>query len=333
MADSLERLHRFAASVKADGFTDVVLLGMGGSSLAPEVLRGVLGAATGWPRLHVLDSTDPAAIRATATPPEQTLYLLSSKSGTTIEPDVLAAHFRRTLEDAGVRSWAGHFAAITDEGTDLARRARTEGFRDVFINPADIGGRYSALSFFGLVPAALMGLDIAALLGWGLAMLADSESDDEEDATNPSVLLGLAIAGAALAGRDKLTLLLPPALEPFGLWVEQLVAESTGKQDTGIVPIAGEPLAEPSAYGDDRFFVRLRLHGPYAETARDADIDELKAAGHPVAEIELAEPAALGRNSSDGRSHRYRGRAPPHQSVRRTRCSTGQGRDTHLLDR
>jgi len=294
MADSLERLHRFAASVKADGFTDVVLLGMGGSSLAPEVLRGVLGAATGWPRLHVLDSTDPDAIRAAATPPEHTLYLLSSKSGTTIEPDVLASHFRRTLEDAGVQSWARHFAAITDEGTDLARRARTEGFRDVFINPADIGGRYSALSFFGFVPAALMGLDIAALLGWGLAMLADSESDDDEDATNPSVLLGLAIAGAALAGRDKLTLLLPPALEPFGLWVEQLVAESTGKQDTGIVPVAGEPLAEPSAYSDDRFFVRLRLHGSYAEKARDADIDELKAAGHPVAEIELAEPAALG---------------------------------------
>jgi len=146
MADSLGRLQKFAASVKEDGFTDVMLLGMGGSSLAPEVFRGVFGAAPGWPRLHMLDSTDPAAVRAAATAPERTLYVLSSKSGTTIEPHVLAAHFRRTLEEAGVRPSAGHFAAITDEGTDLARRARTEGFRDVFLNPADIGGRYSAVS-------------------------------------------------------------------------------------------------------------------------------------------------------------------------------------------
>src|SRR2546427_890869 len=294
MADSLGRLQKFASSVKVDGFTDVVLLGMGGSSLAPEVLRAVFGAAPGWPRLHVLDSTDPAAVRAAATAPERTLYVLSSKSGTTIEPHVLAAHFRRTLEEAGVRPSAGHFAAITDEGTDLARRARTEGFRDVFLNPADIGGRYSALSFFGLVPAALIGLDIASLVGWGLAMLSDSESGDKKAATSPSVALGLAIAGAALAGRDKLTLVLPAALEPFGLWVEQLIAESTGKDGTGVVPIAGETLAETSTYGSDRFFVRVRLHGSYADTMRDADIGELKAADLPIAEIELAEPAALG---------------------------------------
>src|SRR5438876_4758485 len=294
MADSLGRLQKFASSVKVDGFTDVVLLGMGGSSLAPEVLRAVFGAAPGWPRLHVLDSTDPSAVRAAATAPARTLYILSSKSGTTIEPNVLAVHFRRTLEEAGVRPPAGHFVAITDEGTDLARRARTEGFRDVFINPADIGGRYSALSFFGLVPAALMGLDIASLVGWGLAMLSDSESGDDKPATSPSAALGLAIAGAALAGRDKLTLVLPAALEPFGLWVEQLIAESTGKDGTGVVPIAGETLAEPSTYGSDRFFVRVRLHGSYADTMRDADIGELKAADLPIAEIELAEPAALG---------------------------------------
>jgi glucose-6-phosphate isomerase len=294
MADSLGRLQEFAASVKEDGFTDVVLLGMGGSSLAPEVLRAVFGAAPGWPRLHVLDSTDPASVRAAATAPARTLYILSSKSGTTIEPNVLAAYFRRTLEEAGVRPPAGHFVAITDEGTDLARRARTEGFRDVFINPADIGGRYSALSFFGLVPAALMGLDIASLVGWGLAMLSDSESGDEKPATSPSAALGLAIAGAALAGRDKLTLVLPAALEPFGLWVEQLIAESTGKDGTGVVPIAGETLAEPPTYGSDRFFVRVRLHGSYADTMRNADIGDLKAADLPIAEIELAEPAALG---------------------------------------
>ena len=225
MADS-ERL-RLRRVGQADGFLMSCRSAWVARASRPKCFAEVLGAATAWLRLHVLDST--VCRHRAAAHPEHTLYVLSSKSGTTIEPDVLASHFRRTLEDAGVRAWAGHFAAITDEGTDLARRARTEGFRDVFINPADIGGRYSALSFFGLVPAALMGLDIAALLGWGLAMLSDSDSDDEEDATNPSVLLGLAIAGAALAGRDKLTLLLPPALEPFGLWVEQLVASPESK--------------------------------------------------------------------------------------------------------
>src|SRR5207249_2179277 len=169
------RLVTFASSVKDDGFTDVVLLGMGGSSLAPEVFRGVLGVAPGWPRLHMLDSTDPAAIRAATTTPDRTLYLIASKSGTTIEPNSLAAHFRRVLEDAGILRWADHFVAITDEGTELARRARAEGFRDLFINPGDIGGRYSALSFFGLVPAALMGQNIGALVGWAIAMLSASE--------------------------------------------------------------------------------------------------------------------------------------------------------------
>ena len=294
MADSIGRLHTFAASVKRDGFTDVVLLGMGGSSLAPEVLRAVLGVAPGWPRLHVLDSIDPAAIGAAATSPERTLYVVSSKSGTTIEPNVLAAHFRRTLEEAGIGRWADHFVAITDEGTALARRAAAEGFRDLFVNPADVGGRYSALSFFGLVPAALMGLDIASIVGWGVAMLSASEQGAGEVATNPAAALGLAIAGAALAGRDKLTLLVPTPLEPFGLWIEQLIAESTGKQGAGIVPIVGETRADPGSYGSDRFFVRLRLHGSYAEELRDADVRDLKAARQPIAEIELREPSALG---------------------------------------
>src|SRR5207247_441458 len=191
--DQLERLSTFAQSVKRDGFTDVVLLGMGGSSLAPEVLRAVLGVAPGWPRLHMLDSTDPDAIRQATTPPEHTLYLLASKSGTTIEPNSLAAYFQHALVDAGARRWADHFVAITDEGTELAQRARSEGFRDLFINPADIGGRYSALSFFGLVPAALMGQDVGALLGWALAMLSASEADSGTPLANPSVALGLAI--------------------------------------------------------------------------------------------------------------------------------------------
>lgn len=294
MADSLDRLETFAESVRRDGFAHVVLLGMGGSSLAPEVLRAVLGVAPGWPAFHMLDSTDPVAIRAIVTPPERTLYLLASKSGTTIEPNALAAHFRHVLEEARVSRWADHFVAITDEGTPLAARARTEGFRDLFLNPSDIGGRYSAMSFFGLVPAALMGLNVAGLVGWALAMIAACEPGFGAAAAKPAAGLGLAMGVGALIGRDKLTLLLPPSLEPFGLWVEQLVAESTGKQGKGIVPIAGEPLAEPPAYGPDRLFVRLRLHGSYAEEMRDTDVRDLKASGAPVAELDLPEPSALG---------------------------------------
>ena len=294
MADSLDRLRTFAAGVQRDGFDDVVLLGMGGSSLAPEVLRAVLGVAPGWPRLHMLDSTDPAAIRAIRTTPDTTLYVIASKSGTTIEPNSLAAYFRQTLIDARVPNWADHFVAITDEGTALAERARREHFRDLFINPGDIGGRYSAMSFFGLVPAALMGQNVGSIVGWAIAMLSAAEPGFGTGLANPAVGLGLAIASAARAGRDKLTLVLPTALEPFGLWVEQLIAESTGKQGHGIVPIAGETLGAPEVYGSDRFFVRLRLHGSFAEEMRDTDVRDLKAANLPAAEIELAEPSALG---------------------------------------
>ena len=300
MADSLDRLRTFAAGVTRDGFTDVVLLGMGGSSLAPEVLRSVVGTAPGWPRLLMLDSTDPAAIRAAATPPAHTLYLLASKSGTTIEPNALAAHFRHSLEAAGVARWSDHFVAITDEGTELARRARAEEFREIFINPSDIGGRYSALSFFGLVPAALMGQDIAALAGWGLAMLSSAGAsagrvlDTSAVADNPAVGLGLMLGAAARDGRDKLTLLLPAELEPFGLWVEQLVAESTGKNGVGIVPIAGETAASPSRYGNDRLFVDVRRRRADGDATGDSRIGELEAAGHPTATIEWDELPALG---------------------------------------
>ena len=293
MADSLPRLEAFASAIRRDGMTDVVLLGMGGSSLAPEVLRAVLGVAPDWPRFHMLDSTDPAAVRAVATVPARTLYILASKSGTTIEPNSLAAHFRHVLEER-VPRWNDHFVAITDEGTALARRARNEHFREVFINPTDIGGRYSALSFFGLVPAALMGQNVAAIVGWALAMLSACEPGFGDVTTQPAAALGLAMGAAARAGRDKLTLLLPKALEPFGLWVEQLVAESTGKQGVGVIPIAGEPLGPPEVYGSDRFFVRLRLHGSYAEEMRDTDVRDLKEAGAPIGEIDLPEPSALG---------------------------------------
>jgi glucose-6-phosphate isomerase/transaldolase/glucose-6-phosphate isomerase len=293
MADALERLEAFAGRVKTDGFTDVVLLGMGGSSLAPEVLRAVLGVAPGWPRLHMLDSTDPDAVRAVAPPPATTLFLLASKSGTTIEPNSLAAHFRQTLADAGIASWADHFVAITDPDTELDRRARSERFRDVFLNPADIGGRYSALSFFGMVPAALMGQDLRAIIGWGLAMLAAADPEDGSVNDNPAVALGLAIGAGAVDRRDKLTLIVPESFAAFGLWVEQLIAESTGKSGAGIVPIAGEPPAEPAAYGNDRLFARVRVQGAAGEDRRDATVRSLSTFA-PVVEIDLPEPAALG---------------------------------------
>ena len=294
MADAIDRLQTFAASIKDGGFTDIVLLGMGGSSLAPEVLRAVIGVAPGWPRFHMLDSTDPAAVRAAATPPDRTLYVIASKSGTTIEPNSLAAHFRKRLEDAGVSQWADHFVAITDEATELDRRARAEHFRDVFINPSDIGGRYSALSFFGMVPAALMGQDVAEIIGWSLAMLAAAEPGAAAAVANPAVALGLVMGVGAGEGRDKLTVIAPGALDAFGLWIEQLIAESTGKGGTGIVPIAGEPLADPSAYGSDRLFVHMRVHGAPDEGSRDAAVRAIKAAQMPVVDIDVAEPAALG---------------------------------------
>jgi len=294
MADAVPRLVEFGERVKHDGFTDVVLLGMGGSSLAPETLRGVLGVAPAWPRFQVLDSTDPAAVLAASTTPKTTLYLLASKSGTTIEPNSMAAYFRHRLEESRAPRWGDHFVAITDAGTELDKHARAEGFRDLFINPSDIGGRYSAVSYFGLVPAALMGLDVAAIVAWAQAMLAAAEPGFETAAANPAVALGLAMGAGARAGRDKLTLIVPPALEPFGLWVEQLVAESTGKKGSGVVPIAGEPLAEPATYGTDRLFVRIRLDESSDEESRDVEVRRLKDSGAPVVEIDLAETSALG---------------------------------------
>jgi transaldolase / glucose-6-phosphate isomerase len=294
MADSVDRLRTFADGIKRSGFTDVVLLGMGGSSLAPEVLRAAIGIAPGWPRLHMLDSTDPAAVRSVAATPRDTLYLLASKSGTTIEPNSLAAHFRQRLLDTRVPSWADHFVAITDAGTELERRARSEQFRDLFINPSDIGGRYSALSFFGMVPAALMGQDVAAILGWSIAMLAASEPGGPPAIATPAVALGLVMGACARAGRDKLTMIAPPALDAFGLWIEQLIAESTGKHGTGIVPIAGEPLAAPDVYGIDRLFVRMRVPAAADEEARDAGLRAIESTRAPVVEIDLPEPVALG---------------------------------------
>lgn len=295
MLTETPRLRSFAQGVRDDGFTDVVLLGMGGSSLAPEVLRTVAHVQPGWPRFTVVDTVNPDHLRGINVPPARTLFLLASKSGSTIEPNVLAAHFRQRLIDAGITAWGRHFVAITDPGTALDTRATTEHFRDVFRNPADIGGRYSALSFFGLVPAALMGLDITRLLDEGREMLA-AASADADLLRNPALGLGVIMGTAATHGRDKLTLIVPPMLEPFGLWIEQLVAESTGKEGHGIVPIVGEPIGLASAYGDDRVIVRLRVANASGEheSVVDGLTSTLLTRGTPVVEIAMSEVSALG---------------------------------------
>lgn len=258
MVPQLPRLRACAQSVRDAGITDVVLLGMGGSSLGPEVLRNVFGAASGFPRFRVLDSVDPDAVRDALDQAATSLFMLASKSGTTIEPNSMAAEAERRLRLAGITETGSRFIAITDEHTALHARALEHRFRDVFINPADIGGRYSVLSLFGLVPAAIMGIDVDALMAAAQTMRDACRASDPR--TNPGLALGAAMAAAALTGRDKLTLRMPDQLESFGLWVEQLVAESTGKQGKGVVPIAGEPLEVP--LGDDRFLVSVTLPTP-----------------------------------------------------------------------
>jgi glucose-6-phosphate isomerase len=281
----LPRLRAFADAVRRDGFTHVVLLGMGGSSLAPEVLRQVLAAQNSTPSFHVLDSVDPEAVRAAMAHAATSLFIVASKSGSTIEPTTMAAEAKRRVIEAGHTQWASRFVAITDEGTGLHRSATADGFRDVFVNPSDIGGRYSALSLFGMVPAALMGLDLDRLLAGARAMESACRIAQSRD--NPGLALGAVMNAGFERGRDKMTLLLPKRLESFGLWVEQLVAESTGKHKKGIVPIAGES----AEMGDDRVVVVVRVGD---DTPEPAVLDRAKASGAPLVTIQLPDVYALG---------------------------------------
>ena len=287
IAPNIERLKAFAASVRDQGFTDVVLLGMGGSSLAPEVLRRVLGVAPGYPRFRMLDSIDPDAVRAAMDQAGTSLFILASKSGSTIEPNVMAAEARRRVLAAGHPHWGPRFAAITDEGTPAHHRAVEEGFRDIFINPSDIGGRYSALSFFGMVPAAVMGADLDRIVSRAREM--EAACRDAGAADNPGLALGALMAAGASNGRDKLTLLLPDRLQSLGLWIEQLVAESTGKEGVGVVPIAGEPLSTP--LGIDRLAVSFAIGDTPDEQAR-AIAEAAKTV--PAARISLPDVEAIG---------------------------------------
>ncbi len=292
MRDEAPRIQEWAAGLAGSRVADVVLLGMGGSSLAPEVFARTFPRDAARPRLHVLDSTSPAWIRrvTAAVDPERLHVIVASKSGTTIEVDTLAAHFRELVQRRLGGDWPSRFTAITDPGTPLDRAATAEGYRAVWRNPADIGGRFSALSFFGLVPAAAIGVDIARVLG-GAEAMADACAG--EPAANPGAVLGALLATGVRSGRDKLTLVASRELASFGLWVEQLLAESTGKDGTGVVPVVDEPAGTEDAAGADRVFVALGLEGA-GDDAFAGRVDGIRRAGGPLLELSLPGRDALG---------------------------------------
>jgi transaldolase/glucose-6-phosphate isomerase len=289
--DQIDDLEAFAAAVAEEGYTDAMLLGMGGSSLAPEVLRRSYGAAAqhGRLRLHVLDSTDPGAVLAQerAVDLEHTLFVVSTKSGGTIETLSLFEHFW------SLRPHGEQFVAITDPGSSLQALAAERGFRRTFCNDPDVGGRYSALTLFGLVPAALTGVDLETLLeGAGVAAEACSVGSTVDG--NSGLWLGASLAALALQGRDKLTFVVNEKIGSFGLWIEQLVAESLGKHGKGILPVTDEPLGDPEVYGEDRVFAYLRDSEDPNE-ALDAAVRALADAGQPTVTLSASGPADLGR--------------------------------------
>jgi len=292
--DEVHGLIEFVNELRVEGFRSAVLLGMGGSSLAPEVMAAILGTRPGYLDLHVLDSTDPAAVAAVeaALDLESTLFVVASKSGGTTETACFHAYFYERLREHCGEHAGQHFVAITDEGSSLEAEALDEGFRAIFLNPSDIGGRYSALSFFGMVPAALIGVDLERLLD-GVRAMAVACGPDVPAAQNPALRLGAAMGELALRGRDKLTLVFDPPLAPLGAWVEQLVAESTGKEGTGVLPVDLEELGPAGAYGADRVFAALRLAGA-TDAGSAAALEALRDAGHPVLEHEIADVHDLG---------------------------------------
>jgi len=293
MLDVAGELEAFAKSLRdAKRFSHVMVCGMGGSSLCPEVLRQTFGKQNDFPELLVLDSTDPDAIQnlAKQIDIQHCLFIIASKSGTTTEP--LSFHKYWYHELAQKSDTPGEaFIAITDPGSQMAETARAENFKRIFLNQADIGGRYSALSYFGMVPAALMGLDVKQFLSRAETM-AQACSPDVATNRNPGALLGAIMAECARAGRDKLTIITETRLSAVGLWVEQLIAESTGKEGQGIVPIVGEPLGPPSSYGNDRLFVSLSIGLVNDETR--LQFKQLEDAGHPVVYRSLSDVYELG---------------------------------------
>jgi len=276
----------FAQRVKGQNFTDAVVLGMGGSSLGPEVLAQTFAQQPGFPKLHVLDSTDPAQVRTMQASINiaNTLFIVSSKSGGTTEPNVMKDYFFARVSEAVGADKAGHrFIAVTDPGSSLEKVATRQGFARIFHGDPTIGGRYSVLSPFGLVPAAAAGIDLGTLLKHTLSMVR-SCGPDVPPHENPGVQLGLAMGHAGLEGRDKVTILSSKKIADFGAWAEQLIAESTGKDGKGLIPIDGEPLGDVTLYGKDRFFIDIRTEGE-SDAAHDDKLAALERAGHPVTRI------------------------------------------------
>ena len=293
MHDYLDTLTDFAGEIKREGFTHMVLLGMGGSNLAPEVFMKTFGNAPGYPPMTVLDSTHPDSVQRIADSIDlaKTLFLVSSKSGGTAETLSFFKFFHNAV--GAVKGDPGkNFVVITDPGSPLETLAAEKKLRRVFSSPPDVGGRYSALTYFGLVPAALIGMNLHKLLDGAITMLHATHYCVPV-AENPGLALGAAMGELALAGRDKITFFTSPGIAAFGVWVEQLIAESTGKNGRGILPVADEKLGAPDHYGDDRFFVSLRLDGDENEIVAKV-LDALELAGHPVVRITLDEREDLG---------------------------------------
>jgi len=295
LADKTGDLVVFARSIKDAGFTHGVLLGMGGSSLCPEVCREIYGVAQDDLDLRVLDSTDPATIVGIESSLDfkKTLFIVASKSGTTHEVQALYRYFFEKMKAVEPTETGKHFVAITDPGTPLERLAREQNFRRIFLNPSDIGGRYSALSYFGLVPAALIGMDLQGFLDRADGMVQDCASHIPIS-ENPGIYLGAVLGELGKAGRDKVTLIASPSIQSFGVWLEQLLAESTGKEGRGLIPVVGETVGPPSVYGNDRLFIYLRI-GPHPDPALDPAVEALQRAGHPVLSIFLQDPLDVGR--------------------------------------
>jgi transaldolase/glucose-6-phosphate isomerase len=288
-------LQEIADDVKRAGFKDAVLLGMGGSSLCPEVLKMTFGKIDGFPELHVVDSTDPSQVRTVESriDPAKTLFIVASKSGSTLEPNVFKQYFFERTRQAVGDSAGQHFIAITDPGSKVEKIAESEGFREVFHGVPSIGGRYSALSDFGAVPAAVMGLDANRLIDRADEMAVSCSACLPVD-QNPGVVLGAILGVLAGEGRDKLTLVASPAIFDLGAWLEQLVAESTGKEGKAIIPVDRETPGAPEVYGGDRVFVYLRF-APHPDAAQDAAVDALEKAGHPVVRITVDDKYDLGQ--------------------------------------
>jgi transaldolase / glucose-6-phosphate isomerase len=292
----ISALQEIAADIKKAGFKDALLLGMGGSSLCPEVLRMTFGKIEGYPELHVLDSTDPAQIKAleAKVDPSSTICIVSSKSGSTLEPNIYKQYFfERIKEKVGEAEAGKRFIAITDPGSKMQEVAERDKFRKIFAGVPSIGGRYSALSNFGMVPGAIMGIDVSKFLTSTAEMVKACGAASPADA-NPGILLGLLMGVAAHLGRDKMTIAASPGISDLGAWLEQLIAESTGKLGKGIIPVDREPLAKPDTYGNDRVFAYLRLETA-PNKSQDAAIDALEAAGHPVVRITVDNIYNLGQ--------------------------------------